>query len=88
MSKSAKKAARPKLDREFWLSRRGNGGNIGRFYDSRSRFLHRSVAFVQEMVTGDDGKERLLTRVDELLTQGTRDVGRNKAKREARKQLV
>lgn len=80
MSKSAKKQARPKLDREFWLSRRGNGGSMSKFNRSRSRWLWRSISFIQQR----NEKEEIITKVDELLTQGTRNIGRNKAKREAK----
>ena len=34
--------------REEWLQRRGNGGNLGKFYKSRERMIHKSAIIVQE----------------------------------------
>jgi hypothetical protein len=39
MSNKEKKAARPKMDRDRWLSLR-NTRNVGQFFASRAKFLH------------------------------------------------
>lgn len=65
-----------KLSNEEWARRRGDGGSWGQQRRRMSRWLWRSVAFKPEQ----DEKTGLMFKVDELLTQGTLNVGRNNKK--------
>ena len=78
--------------REDWLQRRGNGGNLGKFYKSRDRMVHKSTEIIHvpnPLFNPDMPVSNLnlmtLPKVQSLGRAGTYNVGRNKSKAENRR---
>lgn len=78
--------------REDWLQRRGNGGNLGKFYKSRERMVHKSTEIIHvpnPLFNPDMPVSNLnlmtLPKVQSLGRAGTYNVGRNKSKAENRR---
>ena len=78
--------------REDWLQRRGNGGNLGKFYKSRERMIHKSTEIIHvpnPLFNPDMPVSNLnlmtLPKVQSLGRAGTYNVGRNKSKAENRR---
>ena len=78
--------------REDWLQRRGNGGNLGKFYKSRERMVHKSTEIIHvpnPLFNPDMPVSNInlmtLPKVQSLGRAGTYNVGRNKSKAENRR---
>ena len=78
--------------REDWLQRRGNGGNLGKFYKSRERMVHKSTEIIHvpnplfnPYMPVSNLNLMTLPKVQSLGRAGTYNVGRNKSKAENRR---
>ena len=72
--------------------RRGNGGNLGKFYKSRERMIHKSTEIIHvpnPLFNPDMPVSNInlmtLPKVQSLGRAGTYNVGRNKSKAENRR---
>ena len=78
--------------REEWLQRRGNGGNLGKFYKGRERMIHKSAIIVQEPnpfynpdVPVSGINQPTIPKVRTFGRSSVYNVGRNESKRKDRK---